>query len=92
RNAHDHEQPLLPPTRSEAAVPWALWRQDLKTYYRSLAADEAWAIDAVLAAQSFAQICDGLCRWHDEDRVATHAAGMLKRWVGDGMIRSLALS
>jgi hypothetical protein len=48
--------------------------------------DEAWALDALIAGQNFADICQGLCEWIDTQHVAAHAAGLLKGWIGDGMI------
>ena len=69
--------------------PWLVWRQDLKIFFRSLSVDEAWAIDAVRAYEPFASICEGLVEWIDAQNVALHAAGLLKRWMIDGMITSI---
>jgi hypothetical protein len=70
--------------------PWLVWRQDLKIFFRSLSVDEAWAIDAVRQDQTFASICEGLVEWIDAQNVALHAAGLLKRWMIDGMIVNIA--
>lgn len=77
--------------RSEVPIAWVLWRQELKTYFRSLAVDEAYALDAVRAGRTFADICQGLCEWLDEAHVAVHAAGLLKRWIMDGLIHKIAV-
>ncbi len=90
-------QPRLtggPAPVSESATPrepvaWIVWRQDLTTYFRSLDVDEAWALDALIAGQPFADICQGLCEWIDAQHVAAHAAGLLKSWIGDGMIAKI---
>jgi len=65
---------------------WLVWRQDLKTYFRSLPVDEAWAFDAAYADSTFAEICEGLAEWIDAQNIAVHAAGLLKRWITDGLV------
>ena len=73
-------------------VAWIVWRQGLTTYFRSLDVDEAWALDALIAGQPFADICQGLCEWIDAQHVAAHAAGFLKSWISDGMIATVKTS
>jgi hypothetical protein len=82
------------PAPAAGAYPqsWLIWRQHLKTYFRSASVDEGWAIDAALGGGDFANICEGLCEWIDAQNVASHSAGLLKRWVTDGMISGIALS
>lgn len=65
---------------------WLIWRQDLTVYFRPMEPEEAWAIESLRDWASFAEICEGLCRWHEPGEVAAHAAGLLKRWVTDGVI------
>ena len=86
-------------TAGEAATPadhphpvgWLVWRQGLETCFRSLDVDEAWALDAMLRDENFATICEGLCEWVDAQNVATHAAGLLKQWLTDGLIREIRI-
>lgn len=68
---------------------WVLWRQDLNTHWRSLGEDEAWALDAVREGRNFAELCEGLCQWHEETAVALAAASLLKRWLTDGLVNSV---
>ena len=68
---------------------WVLWRQDFDTHWRSLGEDEAWALDAVREGNSFAVLCEGLCRWHAESAVALQAASLLKRWLADGLVAAV---
>ena len=84
--AHSAGDDVSAPAESDSPVAWIVWRQDLTTYFRSLAVDEAWALDALIAGQTFADICQGLCEWSDAQHVAAHAAGLLRSWIGDGMI------
>ena len=86
------EQVPEEPRRSEHPTSWLLWRQDLKTYFRSLSVDEAWALDATVNGGTFAMICEGLCEWIDAQHVAAHAAGLLKQWITDGLIRSIEVA
>ena len=85
------EQDPAPPEQAEFPLGWVLWRQALNTYFRSLTVDEAWALDALLAGTRFPDLCQGLCEWIDEDHAPAHAAGMLKRWVQDGMVSKIIL-
>lgn len=65
---------------------WLIWREGLKTQYRSLTPDESAALDVMRGGGSFEMLCDTLCAWHDADAVPAQAAGLLKRWVVEQMI------
>ena len=75
--------------RAEYPVRWLLWRQDMKTHWRSLEVHEAWAIEQAGQGANFAGICEGLLEWVDEQQVALVAAGFLKQWISDGLTESL---
>lgn len=75
------------PQKTEPAQAWVVWRQELKTYFRVLEPQEAWALDAVQAGHTFASLCEGLCEWVPEDQAAVSAAGFLHRWVREGLIK-----
>lgn len=70
--------------------PWLLWRQDLKTQYRSLEPDETAALAIVRGGGTFAEMCEALCEWHEADAVPLVAAGMLKRWIVEELLIGLA--
>ena len=76
---------------SEYPIAWLLWRQDLLTYFRSLNVDEAWALDALLRGETFADLCEGLTEWIDAQNVAGHAVGLLKQWLTDGLISEILI-
>jgi len=88
--AADGAAPLPEPERAPNTVAWAVWRQGLQTYFRSLPPAEAWALDAVRAGHAFAAVCEGLCEWIDPADAAAHAAGLLKQWISDGMLCDIA--
>jgi hypothetical protein len=74
----------------ERAQPWLLWRQDLKTQYRSLEPDETAALEVVRGGGSFGEMCEALCEWHEANSVPLVAAGMLKRWIVEQLLIGLA--
>lgn len=90
-NATGKTEELPTPEASDFPIPWLIWRQDLKTYYRSLTVDEAGSIDALMAERSFAWVCEQLCGWIEPESVASHAACLVKRWLNDGLIASISI-
>ncbi|MGD0958967.1 MAG: DNA-binding domain-containing protein [Methylomonas sp.] len=69
---------------------WIIWRQQLKLLFRSLSAQEAFALDAFLQGQCFAEVCSGLSEWLDEEKTVISAAGFLQTWLRDGWIADVA--
>ena len=88
--ALSEEQPAPEPAILSHPQPWLLWRQDLKTQYRSLEPAEAAALAVVRADGTFAELCEVLCEWHEAEAVPLVAAGMLKRWIVEELIVGLA--
>ncbi len=81
------------PERSQVPVSWLMWRQrDLVQQWRSLDVDEAWAFSKAQQGSRFAEICSGLEEWIDARDLALHAAGMLKRWLTDGLVSTVRTS
>jgi hypothetical protein len=81
----DDEEPPAPEATS-APVPWLLWRQNFKNYFRSLDAAEAAALDAATAGNPFGEICAALGAFLAEDEIALRAATLIARWVDGGII------
>jgi hypothetical protein len=71
-----------------AAVPveWLAWRQDLRTYFRSLEPAEAAVLDAARAGSSFGELCELLAAAHDPGQAPAQAAALLAAWVSGGLI------
>ena len=84
--ALSEETPVPEGTKLDEPQCWLIWRESLKTQYRSLAADEAAALEQARTGGTFESLCDTLCQWHEPDAVPMQAAGMLKRWVVEQMI------
>jgi hypothetical protein len=76
-----------PPTPGNLeATTWLLWRQDLRTFYRSLGADEATMLDGAIHGTAFGDLCTGLCVHCTEDEAPARAAGFLRQWIESGLI------
>lgn len=77
------------PRASATATPWVLWRKGLAVRWRSLARDEAAALDAATAGRTFAAICEVIGVRTAQDKAAPRAASLLKRWVSEGLISAV---
>jgi Putative DNA-binding domain len=67
--------------------PWVVWRRrDLKIFFRSMPKTEAWSLNAFRQERCFADVCEGLCEWLDEEQVAVTAAGYLQSWLSEGWV------
>ena len=85
------DAPLCEPLQSPSKVVWILWRKDLISQFSSLAEDEAWAIDAIINGLTFGDVCEGLCRWVEEEEAGMRAASLLKGWITAGLITNIIL-
>jgi hypothetical protein len=85
-NAIDQGAPPIKPERNDYPVGWVIWRRDLRTFFRSLDVDEAWALDVAGAGESFGDICAGLTEWVDELNAPQRAAALIGRWVDEALI------
>ena len=68
---------------------WLVWRQQLDMHWRSLAADETWALQEAMQGKEFSAICDGLTEWNETDQIALRAAALVKQWIHDQLITNL---
>ncbi len=73
-----------------APVEWLAWRQDLRTWFRSLAAAEAAALDAARAGRGFGELCELLAATHGAHQAPAEAAALLAVWLGAGLIVAAA--
>jgi hypothetical protein len=74
------------PVYAEHPVPWLLWRQNLQNYFRSMAADEAAALDSALRGATFGEICETLAERLPDEEIPLRAAGLLGTWADSGII------
>lgn len=87
-HSNDQSNEASRPTRWRIAkqVEWAIWRADLNSYFRSLKADEAHAIDVVRRGESFSTLCESLTEFGYADNAPLRAATLLSQWFDDGWI------
>ena len=65
-----------------------LWRHQLISQYRSVAADEASALLGMCdAGWNFAQLCEQLAEHEQEQLAPAKAAGWLKQWLSEGLLQ-----
>jgi hypothetical protein len=74
------------PEASSASVPWLLWRQNFKNYFRSLDAAEKAALEAALAGRPFGEICEALGAFLAEEEIPLRAATLVAGWLDSGII------
>ena len=79
-----------PPTPVNAvrgvSSPWLVWREQLVTRFRSMHSEEQQALDKVRADGNFNDVCEVLATLMREEDVPLRAAGLLKGWIGQGLI------
>lgn len=78
-----------PGVREELPRSWLIWRKGLAIHWRSIDADEAWALDACAGDATFADLCAGLCEFTGEAGAPMRAATLLKQWASDEILRAV---
>lgn len=73
-------------TLSSEPVQWLLWRQELRTYFRSLQPSEVAALEAGRQGQPFGELCVLLSEEFGEAQAPATAAGFLREWVESGLL------
>jgi hypothetical protein len=71
---------------TSAPVPWLLWRQNFKNYFRSLDPAEEAALEAAIAGRPFGEICEELGAFLAEEEIPLRAATLLAGWLDSGII------
>jgi len=72
--------------REPQPVAWLVWRQALITRFRSLAPEEALALDTARRGADFGELCEALTTVVAPAQVPLRAASMLKGWMGAGLV------
>ncbi len=67
------------------------WRKQNDAFFSQLNHDEAWALNALIEGQNFAEVCEGLCEWIDESEVAQFAAAALSGWIQEDIFSEIRL-
>lgn len=69
-----------------APVGVLVWRQDERPHFRSVSPQEDVALTAMLLGRSFGDICALLAERFLDDDATLLAAGMLRRWIDEGLL------
>lgn len=68
-------------------ISWLIWRRELRVFFRSLAAPERFALEAIRAGKALAEVCEGLLiQWEQIGDVARYVAELLKQWLKEGLL------
>jgi hypothetical protein len=86
----DEEPGNLEVAQSVEPTDWVIWRPERLTNFRSLEADEAVLLDALISGRPFPELCESIVPLVGEDQALARAAGLLRVWVEGGMITSFA--
>jgi len=78
-----------PPDKIGDATIWLVWRQDLVSRYRALSDAEACALGIVIHGGTFAELCESLLDYFNEEETSQQAAGFLQRWIREQMVCEL---
>lgn len=83
-----NDESLPTPQLLNHRVEWMIWRKELLVQYRSLAAPEATALDALIKGEDFESICERLTEFYDGESIPLHAATLLKTWTVDQCLQA----
>ena len=84
----EQEAGHLDAAQAEMPISWVIWRPQFTSNFRSLEADEAVMLAALVQGHPFPELCERLMPYVGEEQTAARAAGLLRGWVEEGMIES----
>jgi hypothetical protein len=84
----EQEPGNLEVARAEPPTSWVIWRPQFTSNFRSLEADEAAMLAALVQGHPFPELCERLVALVGEEQAPARAAGLLRSWVEEGMIGS----
>ncbi|CAH0347865.1 DNA-binding domain-containing protein [Aquabacterium sp. CECT 9606] len=86
-HALDQELDVPPVEALPSPMAVVVWRFEERPHFRSVPSIEAGALQAVMQAKSFAEICGLLAEMLPEnENAATLAGGYLRRWMDEGLL------
>lgn len=86
----DSAPPAAAPLRAGGDV--LVWRRGHQPHFRSVSALEAAALQVLRQGSSFAALCDALAAAFPEEDTPTMAGALLRRWVDEELLCSLAVA
>jgi len=82
----DEESDPIDMEQNDYPIAWLVWRNELRTWFRSMDVDEAWALDQVSQGVNFSAICSGITEWIDEQNAPQRAAEFIQTWIQQGLV------
>ncbi|WP_448510910.1 HvfC/BufC N-terminal domain-containing protein [Immundisolibacter sp.] len=76
----------VPPPRLPVPLDCLVWRREERVYFRSLPADEAALLRALMKGRSFAAACGALGRLSGQSEVGRQAAQLIATWLADTLL------
>ena len=81
-----------PPTITQSASNWLIWRKALVTQFRSVPEDEWHIIQLILEGITFAEMCEQLCQWHSSEQAPQRAVQIMQQLINDQLVKSISFS
>jgi len=85
-NACNDENVLVTPQKNTSSVSCMIWRSQQEIQFCTLSNDESCMIEMMQEGKNFGEMCVALCEWIKEEKVAMHAALLLKRYITSDLI------
>lgn len=79
----------VPPKLAKTNEACLVWRQNMGSYYRSLADAEYQALQLTAAGANFGELCEFLQKGATEEQATMQAAQYLSGWLNDNLITSI---
>lgn len=77
--------------RAKKPVHWLIWRFDRKSFFRPLDANQLFMIRSIQKGKTFSDVCTGLCKYLEEDKVISFAASTLRTWITEGIFSAFMI-
>ena len=83
--------PMPGPQPSPEPTACLIWREGLRTRYRSLESDEERALASAASGVPFAALCEQMTSVGNPEEVAMRMASFMKTWLTSGLVCELIL-
>ena len=89
--AHKANKPLVSPEELPQPETCLVWRQNLKTMFRTLEPDEARMFAAAQQGDNFSELCEQLSLYiNDAEQIPLRAVSLLKTWISQGLLADIS--
>lgn len=76
------EMPMI----DDGPTTYLVWRQNMLSYFKTLEANEALAIELMMQGNTFGQLCEAMADVVGQDQAMTVTAGYLAEWINADML------